>query len=155
MHENEDKYRRYLQDTQNLIVAFFERPEEFPQALEDIHRQLQTHSVEPDKGCILYRTKCGGEEEAPRWRIWSQLVPFGDLTFPQEPHPPWLGLDRKLNRAMTEHECHDFLRERRYEVFELRVSRRPVRSWRPGVHPSDDEDRARRGQLLAGLEREG
>jgi hypothetical protein len=123
MQDNEAKYREHLKRTQNLIVAFFECSDEFPRALEDVRRHLETNGIQPDKGCILYRTKCGADE-SPRWRIWSQLVPFEALTFSEEPHPPWLGLDRRLKRPMTEQECQDFLRERRYEVLELRVSRR-------------------------------
>jgi hypothetical protein len=124
MGENEERYREYLQNTAGLVVAFFERVEDFPQALETVRRELETQKVLPDKGCILYRTRCE-EEASPRWRVWSQPVPFQALTFPDHPKPPWLGLDRQLNRPMTDHECQTFFAEVRYQVFEIRVSKRP------------------------------
>jgi hypothetical protein len=121
--DRETEYRDQLQKTDNLVVAFFEKHEQFPEALEDVRRQIATLSVVPNKSCILYRTKCGNDT-LPRWRVWSQLVPFEDLVCPEEPSRPWVGLDRKLNRMMTDAECATFLREKRYEIYEIRVSRR-------------------------------
>src|ERR1043166_2947906 len=101
MQENEARYREHLQRTPSLIVAFFERRDEFAEALASVRRQLEAQKAEADKSCILYRTRCDADD-APRLRVWSQLVPFNALTFPEEPLPPWVGLDRKLNRPMTD-----------------------------------------------------
>lgn len=122
MHDNEEQYREYLRNT-TLVVAFFEKREDFPEALESVQRRLAAHGIQPDKGCILYRTRCEAEP-SPRLRVWTQLVPFDSLSFPESPRPPWVGLNRDLARPMTDRECQTFLDEHHYEVFEIRVSKR-------------------------------
>lgn len=122
MGTHEARYRQELQSTRNLIVAFFDSPEGFDDALESIRRQIACAQVEPDRCCILYRTLCDSEG-LPRLRVWSHPVPFEALKPPSD-NPVWLGLDREHKRAMTSAECSAFFREKRYEVVELRVSKR-------------------------------
>lgn len=133
MEMHEARYREDLQGTRNLIVAFFESPEQFDAALDDVRRQLARDHVEPDRSCILYRTKCGAEG-LPRLRVWSYPVAFESLKLPQEDNSAWWGLDREHKRSMTSAECAEFFREKRYEVLELRVSKRDSSS--TGAKPS-------------------
>lgn len=133
METHEARYREDLQNTRNLIVAFFESPEQFDAALDDVRRQLARDHVEPDRSCILCRTKCGAEG-LPRLRVWSYPVAFDSLKLPPEDNSAWWGLDRDHKRSMTSAECAAFFREKRYEVLELRVSKRDP--WSTGVKPS-------------------
>lgn len=119
--DNEARYRARLRES--LIVAFFDCADAFPVALAEIREQLAARNAKGDRACILYRTKCA-EDSSPRWRVWSRLVPFDEVKFSGDPHPPWVGLDRELKRPMTDEECWTFLRDKRYEVFELRVAPR-------------------------------
>jgi hypothetical protein len=127
MEKYEARYRGSIQSTPNLIVTFFERPDEFADAMEDLRRQIELANIEPDRSCILYRTRCISEA-MPRLRVWSQLVPFQALTLPDDPRPPWVGLDRDLKRPMTDDECRTFFREKRYDILEIRVSKREPQS---------------------------
>jgi len=121
MEKYEARYRANIQSTPNLIVTFFEQPEEFAEALMVLRRQLELANAEPDRSCLLYRTRCDSEA-MPRLRVWSQLVPFEALRFPNDPRPPWVGLNRDLKRPMSDDECRAFFRDRLYDVHELRVS---------------------------------
>lgn len=141
MEEFEARYRSNIQSTPNLVVTFFERPENFPGALATLRQQIAQANIEPDRSCILYRTRCDSYE-MPRLRVWIQLVPFESLKLPVEPGPPWVGLDRDRRRPMTDEECRAFFRERLYDVLEIRVSKREPQSAvrsvfvRSGVGPS-------------------
>lgn len=123
METHEARYRQELVSSRNLIVAFFDAPEGFDAALDSIRGQIARDQVEPDRSCILYRTKCESEG-LPRLRVWSHPVPFEALKLPSEDNPAWLGLDSDHKRPMTIAECSAFFREKRYEVLEVRVSKR-------------------------------
>jgi hypothetical protein len=127
MEKYEARYRSTLQGTPSLIVTFFERPEEFADALATIRERIAQSNLEPDRSCILYRTRCDSDE-LPRLRVWSQLVPFESLRLPADPRPPWVGLDRARKRPMTDAECQSFLGEKLYDVLEIRVSKREPQS---------------------------
>lgn len=127
MEKYEARYRVSIQSTPNLIVAFLEKPEEFADALASLRQQIELANIEPDRSCILYRSRCDSEA-SPRLRVWSQLVPFQALTLPDDPSPPWVGLDRDRKRPMTDQECRTFFREKLYDVLEIRVSKREAHS---------------------------